>query len=55
MSLPLAPLNASHSCYAVQFATWLKKNLALKPAVARMRKQFPEKRSIPHDQVDNMY
>lgn len=43
----------------VQIGTWIKKNLALKPAINRARKQRPEQRSVAAElgvsQVDFMY
>ena len=43
---------------AVQVATWIKKHIALKPALARIRKQRTEQRPAEGqrtDQVDCMY
>ena len=42
-------------CFAVQFATWLKRQIALKPALARIRKQRAEQRTVLTTQVDDMY
>eukprot|EP00884_Botryococcus_braunii_P011611 jgi/Botrbrau1/20450/Bobra.145_2s0014.1 len=39
----------------VQLATFLKKHLSLKPALARMRKLRGEERPVLSDQVDRMY
>lgn len=40
---------------AVQVATWVKRNFALKPALSRIRKQRAEHRELESDQVDRMY
>lgn len=39
----------------VRCVTWLKKHLALKPDLNRMRKACPEKRQLHSSQVDEMY
>lgn len=39
----------------VRFSTWFKKQFALKPALAEMRRRDPEKRQIRCDQVDDMF
>ncbi len=46
------------SVRAVQVATWIKKHIALKPALARIRKQRAEQRPAEAqrtDQIDCMY
>lgn len=40
---------------AVQVATWVKRNFALRPALNRIRKQRAEHRAAQSDQVDRMY
>lgn len=39
----------------VQVATWVKKQFALKPALAHARKERAEQRAQPNPQVDTMY
>lgn len=49
---------ATHSkvlVLAVQVATWVKRNFALRPALNRIRKERGDHRQTQSDQVDRMY
>lgn len=39
----------------VQVATWIKKNFALKPALAKARKERAAQRPVHRDQINDMY
>ncbi len=53
IKLRSAPLSAIAA--AVQVATLIKRQFALKPAINRMRRERAEQRKIFTDQIDNMY
>lgn len=40
---------------AVQVATWIKRQFALKPAIARIRRERAAQRPVQTAQIDNMY
>ena len=43
------------SVAAVQVATWIKRQIALKPAINRMRKERAAERPLMTNQVSDMY
>lgn len=49
-------LTLGFACRAVRVATWIKRNFALKPALAQARKDRAEFRTGPlSSQADDMY
>jgi hypothetical protein len=51
---PVSTLNGAVAA-AVQVATWIKRQFALKPAINRVRRERAEQRKTFTNQIENMY